>query len=74
MTLTISGLILIVFGSIYLRRPTVYRRGLWLKTSIAIRLLSEEGYKRYIKGLGVLFVISGLCLIVWEQWLAHRFG
>jgi hypothetical protein len=73
MTLTISGLILIAFGITYLRRPTVYRRGLWLKTSIAIRLLSEDGYKRYMKGLGVLFVISGLCLIVWEQGLAQLF-
>jgi hypothetical protein len=68
------GLILIAFGVIYLRRPTVYRRGLWLKTSIAIRLLSEDGYKRYMKALGVLFVISGLCLIVWEQGLAQIFG
>jgi hypothetical protein len=74
MTLTVSGLILIAFGTIYLRRPTIYRRGLWLKTSVAIRLLSEAGYKRYMKGLGILFITLGVCLIVWEQGLAQLFG
>jgi hypothetical protein len=74
MTLTIFELIFIAFGIVYLRRPTVYRRGLWLKTSIAIRLPSEVGYKKYIMGSGILFVISGLCLIVWDQGLAQRFG
>lgn len=74
MTLTIMGLILIAFGIIYLRRPTVYRRGIWLKTSIAVRLLSEDGYKRYMKGLGIVFVILGLCLIAWERGLAKFFG
>ena len=73
MTLTTYGLILIVSGIVYLRWPTVYRRGLWLKTSIAIRLLSEEGYKRYMKGFGILFIIFGLGLILWEQLLSQLF-
>jgi hypothetical protein len=67
MKLTVAGLILIGLGVLYLRRPALYRRGMWLKTSLAIRLLSEEGYKRYIKGLGVLFIVAGACLIAWEQ-------
>jgi hypothetical protein len=69
--LSVIGLVLIVFGVLYLRRPTVYRRGVWLKTSIAIRLLSEEGYKRYIKGLGVVFIVSGASLVAWENGLAR---
>jgi len=67
MNLTLVGLVLIVFGVIYLRRPTLYRKGIWLKTSIAIRFLSEEGYKKYIKGLGILFIAGGAGLIAWEQ-------
>jgi hypothetical protein len=45
-------------------KPTLYRRGLWMKTSIAIRLLSEANYTRYVRGLGVVFIVAGLALIV----------
>lgn len=74
MKFTYSGLVLIAFGVVYLRRPTIYRRGIWLKTNIAIRLLSEENYKNYMKGLGALFILVGLLLIVWEQGLVRVFG
>jgi hypothetical protein len=67
MNLTIAGLILIVFGVLYLRKPTVYRRGIWLKTSLAVRLLSEAGYNRYMKGLGVVFIVIGTALALWDQ-------
>jgi len=66
MQLSLLGLVLIVFGLLYLRRPTLYRKGLWLKTSLAIRLLSEENYRKYMKGLGVVFILVGLGLIAWE--------
>jgi hypothetical protein len=49
---------------LYLWKPTLYRRGLWMKTSIAIRLLSEANYTRYMRGLGVVFIVAGLALIV----------
>jgi|KBSMisStaDraftv2_1062788.scaffolds.fasta_scaffold32946_6 hypothetical protein len=62
MRFVIGGLLLIAFGVLYLRRPTLYRRGLWLKTSLAIRLLSKASYKRYIKALGAVLVVAGICL------------
>jgi len=65
MRFVIAGLVLIGVGVVYLRRPTLYRRGLWLKTSLAIRLLSEANYRRYIKGLGVLFIVGGACLVAY---------
>ena len=65
MRFVIVGLVLIVFGVLYLRRPTLYRRGLWLKTSLAVRMLSEANYKRYIKGLGAVFVAAGVCLVAY---------
>ena len=74
MRLTLIGLVLIAFGILYLRRPTMYRRGIWLKTSLAIRFLSEEGYKTYIKVLGVVFIIAGISLVVWEQFLSGLLG
>jgi hypothetical protein len=47
---------------------------MWLKTSIAIRLLSEEGYRKYIKGLGVVFILAGCFLIAWEQGFVRIWG
>ncbi len=74
MGLTIIGLVLIAYGVLYLRRPTVYRRGVWMKTSIAIRMLSEDAYKRYIKGLGVAFIAIGLACLAWDHGLAKLIG
>jgi hypothetical protein len=73
MQLTIIGLVLIGYGALYLRKPTVYRRGIWMKTSIAIRTLSEESYKRYIKGLGTAFILIGIGCVAWDQGLAQFF-
>ena len=65
MRFVIAGLLLIAFGVLYLRRPSVYRRGLWLKTSLAVRLLSEANYRRYIKGLSAVFIVAGVCLVAY---------
>jgi hypothetical protein len=73
MRLTIIGLVLIGYGALYLRKPTVYRRGIWMKTSIAIRTLSEENYKRYIEGLGVAFIMIGIGCVAWGHGLAQPF-
>jgi hypothetical protein len=61
----IAGFVLIGIGVLYLRRPMLYRRGLWLKTSIAIRVLSEANYRRYIKALGVIFIVAGIGLVAY---------
>ncbi len=71
MTLTIAGLILIGFGLLYVRRPAIYRRGLWMKTSLAVRYLSEAQYRAYIKGIGYVFMLVGIVLVLWEQVLGR---
>lgn len=63
MILFFSGVVLVFFGILYLRNQDMYRRGEWLKTSIAIRLLSKKNYRRYIKGLGIVFIVVGVLLI-----------
>jgi hypothetical protein len=65
MRFVVLGLLLVAFGVLYLRRPTLYRRGLWLKTSVAIRVLSEANYKRYIRALGAILVLAGSCLVIY---------
>jgi uncharacterized protein YjeT (DUF2065 family) len=72
MNLVIYGIVFILFGSIYLWKPTLFRRGIWMKTSIAIRVLSETNYTRYMRGLGFILVITGIALIVFETvWRAQ---
>jgi hypothetical protein len=58
------GLVLVVVGAVYLLKPTIFRRGIWLKTSIAIRALSDDNYIRYMRILGVILIVFGLGLIV----------
>jgi hypothetical protein len=58
------GLVLAAVGAVYLLKPTIFRRGIWLKTSIAIRTLSDDNYVRYMRILGVILIVFGLGLIV----------
>jgi hypothetical protein len=36
-----------------------------MKTSLAIRLLSEENYRRYMRGLGVTSMAIGIAVVLW---------
>lgn len=60
----IYGIALILIGLIYLWKPTIFRRGLWMKTSVAIRLFSEENYTKYMRVLGLIFIAAGIALII----------
>jgi hypothetical protein len=68
MKLVTYGIVFILFGSLYLWRPTSFRRGLWMKTSIAIRMLSETNYTRYMRALGLVFIVARMGLIVAGVW------
>jgi hypothetical protein len=57
------GIALILLGALYLWKPTMFRRGLWMKTSIAIRVLSETNYTRYMRALGAILIFGGIVLI-----------
>lgn len=64
MTFVIYGITLILLGSIYVWKPTIFRRGLWMKTSIAIRTLSETNYTLYMRGVGFVCIVVGIVLIL----------
>jgi hypothetical protein len=55
----------ILVGVLYVVKPDLFRRGIWLKTSIAVRLLSETNYKRYMRGLGVVLILLGVSALGW---------
>jgi hypothetical protein len=59
------GLFFVASGLAYWRWPNMFRRGIWLKTSIAIRTMSPETYIKYIRGLGVLLIAAGVVSIVY---------
>jgi len=59
------GVAFVLIGTLYLRKPNLFRRGIWLKTSIAIRTLSPETYGKYMRGLGMLLIICGICAFIY---------
>jgi uncharacterized protein YjeT (DUF2065 family) len=64
--MALYGIVLVLLGLIYLWKPTIFRRGVWMKTSIAIRTLSETNYTRYMRGLGIVCIAAGLFLILYR--------
>ena len=58
------GLMLIGLGLLYWIKPGIFRRGIWMKTSIAIRLFSEENYRKYMRTLGVILIVVGVALVI----------
>jgi hypothetical protein len=61
----IIGVVLICLGSLYVKYPGIFRRGIWMKTSIATRVLSEDNYRKYIRGLGIVLIAIGVALVAW---------
>jgi hypothetical protein len=61
----LAGFFLIAVGILYLREPDLFRRGIWMKTGIAERNLSPEGYIKYMRGVGVFNLVLGIALLVW---------
>ena len=57
------GIALILLGLVYLRWPGLFRRWFWLKTSIAIRVMSEEAHRGYMRALGVFLIVVGILLV-----------
>jgi hypothetical protein len=58
------GIAFVAIGAVYIKWPMIFRRGIWLKTSIAVRMLSEDNYRRYMRGFGVLLIVVGAVLIL----------
>jgi len=54
---------LIIVGVIYILKPDIFRRGIWKHTSIAQRTLSPEGYRRFMRWIGVISIALGLLFL-----------
>jgi sulfur transfer complex TusBCD TusB component (DsrH family) len=58
------GIILLCFGALYIIKPDVYRRGIWKQTDVAQRKLTPVQYTRYVRLLGVGFIVAGIVLVI----------
>ena len=61
------GLILIGFGILYLIKPTIFRTGIWLKTSNFTNSMSPEKFEKYMKILAVIFIVIGLIILILDN-------
>ena len=60
----IIGIAFILFGIVYLINPNIFKRWFWKKTSLAQRSLSPENYQRYMRILGVLYILGGIAFAI----------
>ena len=58
------GLILTIFGLIYIIKPDLYRRWFWKKTDILQKTLKPENYIKVMRILGVAFLIAGIVQMI----------
>jgi hypothetical protein len=47
-------------GILYLVKPNVFRRSIWVKTSLMQRTLTPETYTLVMRILGVLMIVWGM--------------
>lgn len=64
-----SGIILLVFGIVYLARPGIYSKGFWQRVIAPQQPVNPENDKKFVRLLGGLFVLTGLSLLA-AGWLA----
>jgi hypothetical protein len=56
------GIILIAFGTLYLIKPNIFRRGIWKKTAVTQQVFSPKQYEIYMRVLGAIFIVVGVVL------------
>ncbi len=62
--INIIGLLLIGVGILFILKPDIFKRGIWTMTSIAQRTMTPENYLKYMKKVGVFYIILGILLIL----------
>ena len=58
------GIILLVFGVLYIVKPNIYRRWFWKKTAVMQQKLSPAQYTRYMRIFGAVMAIAGIVLLI----------
>lgn len=58
------GIILLVFGIVYIVKPDLYRRWIWKKTDVLQQMLSPERYIKFMRILGIILSVAGIILLI----------
>jgi hypothetical protein len=56
------GLALMIVGAVCFVRPNILRGGIFMKTSLTIRLMKPETYENYMRSLGMTMIVVGFLL------------
>ncbi len=61
--MTTWGVVLLIFGIIYLVKPNIFQRWFWKRTDIFQQILGPEKYLVFMRILGGVFIVAGLVLL-----------
>jgi uncharacterized protein YjeT (DUF2065 family) len=59
MTDHIYGVVLIIFGLVYLIKPNIFRVGFWKKTAVTQQIFTPKQYNLYMRILGGISILAG---------------
>ena len=67
MEMTIWGVVLLLFGIIYIVKPNIFQRWFWKRTGVFQQIFGPEKYLVFMRVLGGIFIIAGLILLCLVQ-------
>jgi hypothetical protein len=66
-TKNMRGFILIAFGILYLIKPNLFQRGIWMKSSVTAKTKTPEEYRKYMRVLAIVLIVIGLILLAYDN-------
>ena len=63
----ILAVVPILFGILYLRNPNIYRGSFYVSTMILPKILGPVRYIKFMKILGIIFLVIGILLIIFTR-------
>lgn len=60
----VTGPLLILLGILYYKKPNLFKRWFWKKTSIAQRMLDPEAHDKYMRFMGMVLMVGGTSLFM----------
>ena len=61
--MTFAGIWLLIIGIIYILKPDIFRRGIWLRTGLLETKLTPEAYVKFMRVLGALCIVAGAWIL-----------
>ena len=65
--MSVRGIALVLIGLVYVVKPDIFRRWFWRETSALQRSLSPNNYLRFMRVFGVILIIIGVLLMMYDR-------